>query len=46
MTRIDAVLERETQDYMGRPVPYQVPISSYPTDSHVIIVNSPGSGEL
>ena len=46
MDRIDAVLERETQDYMGRTVPYQVPISAYPTDSHIIIVNSPGSGEM
>ncbi len=27
-------------------VPYGVPVSAYPTDSGVIIVNSPGSGEL
>lgn len=46
MYRIDAVLERKTRDYMGRPVPYEVPISACPTDSHVIIVNSPGSGEM
>ena len=46
MNRIDELLERETQDHIGQRVTYEVPISAYPTDSHTIIVNSPGSGEL
>ena len=39
-------MERETQDHLGQRVTYQVPISAYPTNSGVIIVNSPGSGEV
>ena len=46
MDRIDAVLDREIKDYRGQTVTYEVPISAYPTSSNVIIVNSPGSGEL
>ena len=46
MDRIDATLEREIEDHLGKKVDYQVPISAYPTNSGVIIVNSPGSGEL
>ena len=45
MDKIDAILEKETEDHLGRKVAYQVPITAYPTDSRVIIVNSPGSGE-
>ena len=46
MDRIDETLEREIEDHLGKNVDYQVPISAYPTDSGVIIVNSPGSGEF
>ena len=46
MNRIDALLDRETQDHLGKRVNYQVPLSAYPTKSEVIIVNSPGSGEF
>ena len=46
MKKIDAMLEKGTEDHLGRRVSYQVPITAYPTDSNVIIVNSPGSGEL
>ena len=46
MDRIDELLQRETQDYLGRTVNYTIPISAYPTGSLAIIVNSPGSGEL
>ena len=46
MNKIDAILERETEDHLGQKVAYQVPITAYPTESNVIIVNSPGSGEL
>ena len=46
MDRIDALLDREIEDQLGQKVAYEVPVSAYPTDSHVIIVNSPGSGEL
>ena len=46
MDQIDVILDRETENYLGEKVPYQVPISAYPTDSHTIIVVSPGSGEL
>ena len=46
MERIDAQLDRETVDHVGQPVTYEVPITAYPTNSGIIIVNSPGSGEL
>ena len=46
MDRIDISLARETENHLGEQVPYQVPISAYPTDSEIIIVVSPGSGEL
>lgn len=46
MDRIDALLNRETENHLGQKVPYEVPVSAYLTDSHVIVVNSPGSGEL
>ena len=46
MDRIDAVLNGEGEDHLGQKVAYEVPVSAYPTRSHVIIVNSPGSGEL
>ena len=46
MDRIDITLNKETEDHLGQKVPYTVPISAYPTDSGVLIVNSPGSGEL
>lgn len=46
MDRIDVTLVRETEDYQGQRVSYAVPLTAYPTDSKIIIVNSPGSGEL
>ena len=46
MERIDAVLTGEVEDYRGQIIGYEVPISAYPTSSEIIIVNSPGSGEL
>ena len=46
MNRIDAILERETEDHLGRNVAYEVPITAYPTACGVIIINSPGSGEF
>ena len=46
MDQIDVILDRETENYLGEKVDYQVPISAYPTDSHTIVVVSPGSGEL
>ena len=46
MERVDVILDRETRDHLGQSVTYQVPISAYPTKSGVVIVNSPGSGEL
>ena len=46
MDRIDVTLVRETEDHKGQKIPYVVPVTAYPTDSRIIIVNSPGSGEL
>ena len=46
MEQVDVILDRETQDHLGQKVTYQIPISAYPTKSGVVIVNSPGSGEL
>jgi hypothetical protein len=46
MNRRDAVLERAIRGYQGQTVPYEVPISVYPADAGVIIVQAPGAGEL
>ncbi|NQW22498.1 MAG: hypothetical protein HQ475_03540 [SAR202 cluster bacterium] len=43
---IDETLSLETEAESGETVPYQVPITAYPTGSGAILVNSPGSGEL
>ncbi len=43
---IDATLSLEAEAESGEIVPYQVPITAYPTGSGAILVNSPGSGEL
>ena len=43
---IDRKLDYEAQTEAGETVSYQVPVTAYPTGSGVIIVNSPGSGEL
>ena len=43
---IDATLSLETEAESGDIVPYQVPITAYPTGAGAILVNSPGSGEL
>jgi hypothetical protein len=45
MSRIDALLARETEDHLGKKVAFKVPLTAYPTKSEVIIINSPGSGE-
>lgn len=46
MDRIDVLLNEQTENHLGEKVSYDIPVSAYATDSHVIIVNSPGSGEL
>ena len=46
MGRLDTVLSRRTEGYAGQEVPYELPVTAYPSDSGVILVNSPGSGEL
>ena len=46
MNRIDALLVKETEDHLGQKVTYEVPLAAYPTNSEIIIVNSPGSGEF
>lgn len=43
---LDTTLFKETENELGELVPYSVPVTAYPTRSGVIIVNSPGSGEL
>lgn len=46
MHRLDTILSRRTEDFTGRVVPYEIPVTAYPSQSGVILVNSPGSGEL
>ena len=46
MNILDETLVREIPDYRGETVTYEVPITAYPTSSGVMIINSPGSGEL
>ena len=43
---IDTTLFKETEAVSGELVQYGVPVTAYPTGSGVIVVNSPGSGEL
>ena len=43
---VDTELFKETQSESGELVSYSIPVTAYPTDSSLIIVNSPGSGEL
>ena len=43
---MDTTLFLETEAESGELVTYGIPITAYPTDSGVIVVNSPGSGEL
>ena len=43
---IDAALDRVIPTELGDPVPYRIPVTAYPTDSKMLLVNSPGSGEL
>ena len=43
---INTTLSLETEAESGEIVPYQIPITAYPTGSEAILVNSPGSGEL
>ena len=44
--RIDTILSRRTEGYSGQEVPYELPVTAYPSNSGFILVNSPGSGEL
>ncbi len=46
MNTVDETLVREIPDYRGESVTYEVPITAYPTSSGIMIINSPGSGEL
>ena len=46
MDTLDETLVRQIPDYRGEMVTYEVPITAYPTSSGVMIINSPGSGEL
>tara|TARA_B100001123_G_scaffold104936_1_gene121786 strand:- start:9298 stop:10011 length:714 start_codon:yes stop_codon:yes gene_type:complete len=46
MATVDTTLFLETAAESGEAVAYGVPITAYPTESGVIVVNSPGSGEL
>ena len=43
---IDTRLLKESQAEAGEIVSYRIPVTAYPTGSGLIIVNSPGSGEL
>ena len=43
---IDASLDRVITTELGEPVSYQISVTAYPTDSKMLLVNSPGSGEL
>lgn len=43
---VDTTLFKETEAESGELVPYGVPVTAYPTASGLIVVNSPGSGEL
>ena len=46
MDAIDTTLSLETEAESGELVTYGVPVTAYPTGSGLIVVNSPGSGEL
>lgn len=44
MVKLERSLERLTQGYYGQEVTYDIPMSIYPTNSEIIIINSPGAG--
>ena len=44
--RVDATLQRSTERGPNDRVPYEIPITAYPTASGKLLINSPGSGEL
>ena len=46
MDRLDDTLNLVTRNDDGREVPFEIPLTAYPTDCGAIIINSPGSGEL
>ena len=46
MDRVDDILSRDIERAPNDRVAYEIPVSAYPTDSGVLVVNSPGSGEL
>lgn len=43
---VDVWLDAVTETPDGQPVDYRIPVTAYPSDSGVLLVNSPGSGEL
>jgi hypothetical protein len=43
---VDTTLFKETEAESGELVQYGIPVTAYPTCSVLIVVNSPGSGEL
>lgn len=43
---VDKTLFKETETESGELVQYGIPVTAYPTGSGLIVVNSPGSGEL
>ena len=45
MDRLDTVLQKVTQGYYSQNVSFEIPVSVYPADSEIIIVNSPGAAE-
>lgn len=45
-TTVETTLLREIEKPDGSVAAYEIPISAYPTNSEVLVVNSPGSGEL
>lgn len=44
--KVDTTLFKETEAESGELVQYGIPVTAYPTTSGMIVVNSPGSGEL
>ena len=45
MLRQDKDLTRMANGYLGQQIEYSIPMSIYPAQSGVIIINAPGAGE-
>jgi pimeloyl-ACP methyl ester carboxylesterase len=45
MPRTDTLLKYVTRGYDGQEVSFDVPVSVYPSDSGIVIINSPGASE-